>query len=166
VFAVLVASVPALAQVTIDGGLDREQFRYVWTVTNGGSEPIVSLQFPHFHALVLTAPDGWESEVTNRATDKTGVVTAEATSPRAGIPPGRSATFTLTFAPRDCAPGSNAVTITFGDGSTATVLGVKVPWRTPWLQRFTLLIGLGGIFAIYVFVQAARGRRRKTPPNN
>ena|GEM_PF-7122770 len=162
-----IAAVPAAAQVTIEGGLDQVEYQYIWTVTNKGSSPVTSLEIPHYHGINLTAPEGWEFEMTNKMAfgmvDKPGIISAWATSPGAAIRPHRSATFKLPFTPNRVAPGTGVVTVGFADGTTQLVPDVEIPWQVPWLRRYTLLISFGAIFAVFLVIQAVRGRRGSEP---
>ena len=165
-----IMTVPAAAQVTVEGELDREEYQYHWTVTNNSPRPITSLRIPHYHGIVFAPPDGWEFEITNKTevgmVDEPGVVSTRATSPRAAIRPGRTATFKLSFSPDRTAPGTGVVTIGFVDGTTESIPDVTIPWRIPWLRRYTLLISLGAIFVVFLLIQAVRGRRGNGPDSD
>ena len=170
-FAAIVAitSVPAAAQVTIEGGQQREiaPNHYEWTITNHGTKVITSFQIPHYLGNIFTCPEGWEFTITNKVRlgmkHEPGLITAKAVAPQAGIQPSRSATFRLRAFYRNTAPAKRDATITFADGSTEVVAGVEIPWRASWLHRHTLLISFGAMFAVFLLVQALRRRRKRKP---
>jgi len=160
------AALPATAQVSIEGGRQQtNRNQYTWKVVNHGSKTITYVEIPHHMGDIFTAPPHWTFEITgqiNIAT--TGVVRARAESPAHAIRPGRSAVCSLTVGLyRRSAPRLRAVRIGFADGTFETINGVEVPWRVPWFRRHVLLIGFGAMFAVYLLVQALRGRRRQEP---
>ncbi len=155
----------ASAQVTITGGLNRAERQYVWTVSNNGNQPVVSVQIPHYRGNIFEAPEGWEFEITNKAEvgmkNEPGLVTARATGGLA-IRPGQSAEFRLRFAPGNLtAPADRVATVTLIDGSTLSIPGVEVPWPIPWLTRYGQLVVFGAIFLGFLIIQALRNRRKK-----
>ncbi len=156
---------PVIAQVTIEGGLNRQQRLYIWTITNNSNKPITAVRIPHYRAVIFTPPAGWEYEITNKneigMKMAPGVITAQAGA-GSSIFPSRAKVFTLSFAPGShTAPGTGVATITFADGTSETIDGVEVPWRVPWFRRHALLIGFGAMFAVFLFVQVLRGRRKQ-----
>ena len=165
VLAGLLPAVAAAAQVKIEGGLNKEDRLYVWTVTNLGSTPITSFEIPHYRGLIFTPPPGWEFEMTNKhgpdAKAEPGTIKARATG-GAFIASHRSAVFTLSFIIENyTAPGPGTAIVGFLDGTTEKVPGVQIPWRIPWVQRYAILLELSGFFGVFLLVQAIRGRRRR-----
>ena len=155
---------PVIAQVTIEGGLNRQQRLYIWTITNNSNKPITAVRIPHYRAVIFTPPAGWDYEITNKneigMKMAPGVITAKAGA-GSSIFPSRAKVFTLSFAPGShTAPGTGVATITFADGTTETLPNVEIPWRIPWTRRYTLLIGFGTMFVIFLLVQALRRWRK------
>jgi hypothetical protein len=153
-------------QVTVVGGSDLSGHQYAWTITNHHNMPITQISFPHFGADVLMGPDGWRSSCTNAVrvgvSNPTGVCTSMVEGSRGRIIPGSSGEFTLRVARPDAKALPGEMEITFADGSTCVVSGVELPHGEPVGDKYMPLIGLGGIFLIFLIVSALRRRREKS----
>jgi hypothetical protein len=152
-------------KVTVEGGSDASGHQYVWTITNHHDTPITQISFPHFGADVLVGPDGWRSSCTNAVrvgvSNPTGVCTTMVEGVHRRIMPGSSGDFTLRVARPDAKASAGEMEITFADGSTYVVSGVELPHGESLGDKYMPLMGLGGIFLIFLIVSALRHRRQK-----
>ncbi len=159
------AGTPEEPKVEIAGGADGSGQNYRWTVTNHYGSPIVYIQFPHYHADTFHAPEGWSKESTYLVNvgvpDKPGTCTASVDSARKGIPPGRSAEFSVRLATGGAHRRPGQVTVRFADGTQTIVAGVELPTASTTPERLYGLIGFALVFVIIVIVQTRR--RRKGP---
>lgn len=168
----VIGSLPAVAQqplVTITGGADPSGTTYQWTVTNRHSSPIVYIEFPHYRATLFFAPEGWStSESTNLLAEghpvKPGSCIARAQSDVVGILSQRSADFRMQISPGEIRRGSGKVTLHFADESKSVVRGVELPQRQSLGDQYVSLIGLGGIFIIFLTVKSLK--KKRTPHTN
>ena len=158
------ASTLANSSVSITGGADASGHTYTWQVHGGGTSPIVEIRIPHYRAGLFFAPQGWLSDCTAQvkvgAKDEPGICTARAAAPTDGITPGRSATFSMQIASAGAKRGLGEVTVRFADGSETRVTGVELPQSEGLGDKYVSLIALGGVFVIFVVVQAVRKRRK------
>lgn len=166
--ALLFAAFPSVAEgqtATITGGADASGHTYTWQVQNDGASPIVEVRFPHYRAGLFFPPQGWSSDCTALvqvgAKDEPGVCTARAVASGDGINTGRSLTFSMQIAPAGAKRGPGEVTVRFADGSETRLAGVELPQREGAGDKNLPLLGLGGVFAIFVIAQAVRNRRRR-----
>ena len=158
------ASVVANPTASITGGADASGHSYTWQVRNGGASPIVEVRFPHFRAGLFFPPPGWSNDCTALvhvgAKDEPGVCTARAVAPADGIAPGQSVAFSMQIASSGAKRGPGEVTVRFADGSETRVAGVELPQQEGLGDKYVSLIALGGVFIIFVAVQAVRKRRQ------
>lgn len=162
----LVTTPPAPAsgspKVGIAGGADASGHNYRWTITNNHSSPIVSVEFPHYHADLFFAPEGWGTETTALVNvgykDAPGECIATVDSPAKGIANGRSQAFGMRIAPLPTRRGGGTVIVRFADGSSARVDSVELPRPERIGDKYLPLIGLGMIFLVWVVFRAVRGR--------
>lgn len=149
--------------VSITGGADASGHTYSWQVHNGGALPIVEVRFPHYRAGLFFPPPGWSNDCTALvhvgAKDEPGICTARAAAPADGITPGRSAAFSMQIAPAGAKRGPGEVTVRFADGNETRVAGVELPQQEGLGDKYVSLIALGGVFIVFVAVQAIRKRR-------
>lgn len=157
------------AEVEITGGLDKDDpYRYVWTVTNNGTLPIVYFEVPHFRGNVATPPIAWESVVTQQNGVTPGEVVegvwmCECKVPECEFPPGQSREFWLTIATRGgSTPQKRTAIIKFADGTRVEVPGVECPIQEPWYSRYVMPLGMGAMFLVFLLVQVIRGGRKQT----
>lgn len=161
----LLGSASALANPTvpITGGADASGHTYTWQVRNSGVSPIVEVRFPHYRAGLFFPPPGWSSDCTALvhvgAKDEPGVCTARAAAPTDGIAPGRSAVFSMQISPVGAKRGPGEVAVRFADGDEIRIAGVELPQQEGLGDKYVSLIALGGVFIIFVSVQAIRKRR-------
>ncbi len=160
------------ATVTVAGGADVSGQVYTWTVTNRYPSPVVGLEFPHYRATLFFAPVTWLTDCTFLVNvgveDSPGVCVATAPAPTEGIPPGRSAEFSMQCSAAGARRAMGAVTVRFADGKEIEVAGVELPTREGVGDKYVPLVGLGAIAVILVLVAALRRRsaawRRKLCP--
>lgn len=156
---------PDASVVTIEGGPDNSGDNYSWTITNGHTSPIVYVEFPHYHATLFFAPDGWSTEstflVNVHVKDSAGVCTARVKEGSTGIPPGRSGTFRMRIHQAGTRQGVETVLVRFADGSEIRVPGVQLAVPEAVSDRFGSLIGLGAIFLILLAIHAGRRARAR-----
>ena len=154
---------PDASDVSIEGGPDNSGDNYSWTITNAHTSPIVYVEFPHYHATLFFAPDGWSTEstflVNVHVKDSPGVCTARVNEGSTGIPQGRSGTFRMRIHKEGTRQGVETVLVRFADGSEIHVPGVQLAVPEAVSDRFGPLIGLGAIFLLLLAIQA--GRRTK-----
>ncbi|UCF34093.1 MAG: hypothetical protein JSV78_02060 [Phycisphaerales bacterium] len=152
-------------KVTVEGGSDASGHNYAWTITNHHNVPITRISFPHFGADVMRGPDGWQSSCTNAVrvgvSDPTGVCTAMVEGVHGGIKPRSSGKFTLRVARPDAKASAGEMEIIFADRSTYVVSGVELPHAEPLGDKYMPLMGLGGIFLIFLLVSALRHWAKK-----
>jgi len=65
----------------------------------------------------------------------------------------------MQIAPGGVKRGPGEVTVRFADGSETRVSGVELPQQEGLGDKYVSLIALGGVFTIFVIVQAVRKRR-------
>lgn len=149
----------------ITGGADVSGHNYSWQVRNSGAQPIVEIRFPHFRTGLFFPPSGWSSDCTSPmqvgATGEPGVCTTRATASGDAISPGRSLAFSMRITSGGVKRGPGEVTVRFADGSETRVAGVELPQPEAAGDKNLPLLGLGGVFAILLIVQAVRNRRRR-----
>lgn len=150
------------AGVSITGGLDDTGQWYLWTVRNERTSPVVSVRFPHYHADLFNAPQGWRTRSTHLVNvgeaDAPGECEALAQSPDQGIGSGAGAEFKMRMAAKGAARGKGQVVVTFADGGSAVVEGVEVPVPPSPAETF---LPLAGLAAVIVVVGVWRARRRR-----
>jgi len=168
--AVSLAEPPASAKtpaVTIEGGPDDSGDNYSWTITHAHTSPIVYVEFPHYHATLFFAPDGWSTESTSlvnvHVKDIPGVCTARVKDGCTGILQGRSGTFRMRIHQAGTRQGVEKVLIRFADGSEIHVPGVQLAVPEAISDRFGPLIGLGAIFLLLLVIHAWRRARARRP---
>ncbi len=148
----------------IVGGADAFGNTYTWQVHNNGPSPIVEVRIPHYRAVLFYPPQGWSSDCTalvhEGAGNDPGVCTARVEAPADGIAAGRSCSFSMQVAPGGAKKGSGQVTVKFADASETRVAGVELPQREEAGDMYLPLLGLGGVFAVFVIAQAVRKLRR------
>jgi hypothetical protein len=149
--------------VTIEGGPDASGDNYAWTVTNAYTSPIVYVEFPHYHATLFFAPDGWTTQSTFLVNvgveDSPGVCAATAATEARGISPGRSGTFRMRIHQGGTRQGTGTVRVRFADGREISVPGVRLAVPEALSDRFGPLIGLGVVFLLLLVIQAVRRKR-------
>ena len=157
----------AAPTATITGGAETNGPSYSWTLTNTHDAPIVEVRFPHYHASLFFAPDGWTTKSTFLVNvgveDRPGVCTATADSPAKGIVRGNSGKFRMQINQRGTQRGRGTVHLRFADGAELDLPGVEVPVAEGLGDKYVSLIGLGGIAVAFLLIRAWRGRRRPKP---
>lgn len=145
---------------SIRGGADESGQNYSWTIINDYDSPIVFIEFPHFRAAVGFPPEGWKSEMTNPngVGGRTGTFAMSVERAAEGIAPGESERIRLTVTVRGTPRGKGRVLIRFADG-TRTRLRAEVPIKESLADRNVSLIGLGLIFAVFLFFRVFKRRR-------
>lgn len=166
VLAMWAPAVPVAAQVTIEGGRSSNDLSlYAWTITNNTSKPIVSFQIPYYQVRAIVEHEGWTCEVTDQpevaGKERQRIVLFKVRSPSSAIFPGGTGVLNLRASVTKSAPGIGVATVGFANGTTETVSNVEIPWEFSWLQRHTLLISFGAIFAVFLLVQIVRSRGKK-----
>jgi hypothetical protein len=138
---------------------------YKWSVTNNHTSPIVYVEFPHYHAGLFWAPDGWATEISGLVRvgfkDEPGVCTARAKTARSAIAPGQTGTFEVQIAPLPTKRGEGAVLIRFADGTEVSVGKVELPQPERVGDKYAPLIGLAVIFAAWALIRAIHLRKRQ-----
>jgi hypothetical protein len=140
-------------------------------VTNHGGRPITRFEFPRYVVDDLGSPQGWTHEIVKTDADGRPIrphrIVYKAESSLSAIRPGRSLVFEAQINIDKATPGRQPVIIGFDNGSTLEMADVEIPWDYPWLEKHALLIGMGGLFALFLVIQAMRGRRTKpTAPSS
>ncbi len=152
-------------KVTITGGIDPSGKLYNWTITNNYSKRIVFVSFPHYSASTFTAPFGWEVDCENLlnvgVANPQGDCEATAMDLSAGIPRSGSSKFEMQV-PRAVARRPGKVLIRFADDTEYVVAGVELPQKESVGERYVPMIGMGGIFAIFLLVAWMRSRGKKS----
>jgi hypothetical protein len=153
--------------VTITGGADATGDGYAWTVVNNHTSPIVYVEFPHYHASLFLAPDGWSTDSTFLVNvgveDRPGTCTARVGQPASGIKRGATGTFQMRVYQPGTRRGQGTVVVRFADGSEVQVSGVEMPTPEAMSDKYAPLIGLGAIFIIWLAIGAKRrGKIRRT----
>ncbi|MFQ5414504.1 MAG: hypothetical protein ACE5E6_08605 [Phycisphaerae bacterium] len=163
------AASPDGERVTITGGADDAAGRiYNWTVTNHHTSPIVYVAFPHYHAGLFFAPNGWStSETTGLVNvgvpDRPGVCVARATTRSDGIARGASAVFSAQNVADGAHRGSGSVTVRFADGTAVAVGGVEVPQQETAAGQLIPVVGLSLVVVAVVTLRALRRRGAARP---
>ena len=152
-------------KATVRGGSDDSGHRYLWTVTNQHSSPIVSVEFPHYHADLFIVPAGWSDEGTTHIVgrgggDMVGVCKATVTSPNQGLAARGEATFDMRIAGAGAHIGVGSVHIEFADGTSVDISGVEIPVPEPRLARYARLAGFALLFGLFLLWASMRGRGR------
>lgn len=157
---------PAAAQeslVSIDGGVQPDA-SYLWRVTNNHRSPIVSIEFPHYHADMFSAPPGWQTQSTYLVNvgveDRPGVCKAFVEDPARGIRWTDRAEFHMRIATSGARVGTGDVRVRFADGKEAIVPGVMVPVTTAPIETYGGMVGVAVVFVIIVAAQMRRRRKR------
>ena len=154
---------------TVVGGADASGHRYEWTITNHADTAIVAIRFPHYRASAFDAPTGWTKSCTYLVDigvpDKPGICEGSAESPNRGVAPGASARFGMQIGPAGAPRGTGAVRIEWADGTTVTISGVELPTAPSTLERYTSLLALGSIFAVFLLIRALRSRATHSRTN-
>ena len=149
-------------KVTITGGADASGHNYNWTVANETASPIVHLEFPHYHATLFFAPEGWSTECTFLVNvgvdDRPGICRAHVDSPASGIAPGRSAPFSMQVATRAVQRAGGEVTVRTADGAEIVITGVELPEPETTSDKYVSLVGLAAVLLVAVALQRGRGR--------
>lgn len=146
--------------VSIRGGADESGQNYSWTITNDYDSPIVFIEFPQYRAAVGFPPEGWKSELTNPRGEggRTGSFAVSVERATDGIAPGESEHFRLQVTTGGAPRGKGRVLIRFADGTTIRIRA-EVPIKESLADRNVSLIGLGLIFAVFLFFRVFKGRR-------
>ncbi len=164
----LLAALPAAGQpagpkVTIKGGVKPDGSGYEWLVTNKSDSPVVSIEFPHYHADLFFAPDNWKRQSTNLVgigdPDKPGTCTATVDHPGQGIAKYGTAQFGVRLCPAGARIGTGEVRVSFADGSTFTVGGVQLPVATPAIEGYSGMLGFLIVAVLIVAFEVLRRRR-------
>lgn len=160
-----VAPLQAAQEVTISGGADPSGHNYEWVVTNRSTTRIVAIDFPHVHADLCLAPDGWTTQgstglVGQDAETHSGICHARANSPAKGIAAGQSLTFRIRIAPIGAARGTGSVIVTLADERRVEVAGVELPKSPEGQRNYVMLFGMGAILAIWIVFDLWRKRKR------
>jgi hypothetical protein len=157
----------AAPTASITGGAETNGPTYSWTLTNSHDAPIVDVRFPHYHATLFFAPDGWTTKSTFLVNvgveDRPGDCTAAADSPAKGIVRGGNGKFRMQINQRGTQRGRGTVYLRFADGAKLDLPGVEVPVPEGLGDKYVSLIGLGGIAAVFLLVRAWRGRHKARP---
>ena len=161
---ILTAQAQTEPLVTIQGGYDRADFDYAWTITNHHDSPIIHVEFPQYKSSWHLPPDGWTGEMsTSRGIGgRMGTYLVSADDPSRGIFPGASAQFQLGIRPGGTPSAFREVLVRFADGTDVRVKA-ECPVKEPIGDRYVPLLGLGLIFGLYLLVRAAKRRREATP---
>lgn len=157
----LAAEATASMEVTITGGADITGQTYTWVVTNGSASPVVAVRIPQYRGSWHRVPDGWSGEVEHPRGEAglAGTFIATADNQSAGIMTGASAEFQLGIVAEGTPQGFEEVEIEFADGTVALVRA-EVPIKEPVTDRNISLLGLGGIFILYLLVRAFKRREQ------
>jgi hypothetical protein len=162
---VLCAAVGNGPAVTITGGSEPTGRTYTWTITNQSSSPIVSIEFRHYHGNVFVPAQGWSADGSTfregggwRGQEAKCV--GRAMSAEVAIGPGESGEFQLLMDVAGAPRGTGEMKLGLADGTTAVVAGVELPREPSISDTYVSLIGLGGIFGLWLVFQAVRRRRR------
>ncbi|MFQ5489308.1 MAG: hypothetical protein ACE5GE_01190 [Phycisphaerae bacterium] len=147
----------------IAGSIVDNGHRYVWTVTNLHSSPIVAVEFPHYHADLFLIPDGWSDEGTTNLVgrgggDNPGICRASVKPQAKGIAPQGQAVFDMRIAGAGAHTGTGSVSIQFADGTRAEVSGVALPVPEPSLPRYARLAGYAALFGLFLLWASMRRR--------
>jgi len=147
-------------KVTITGGVDITGDGYTWTISNDYASPIVYVKFPHYHATLFFAPDGWSTQSTFLVNvgvkDRPGICTARAEQPASGITRGNAGTFRMRIYQPGTRRGLGTVLVRFADDSELKISGVEMPTPEAISDKYAPLIGLGAIFIIWLAIGARR----------
>jgi hypothetical protein len=167
----LVATTAARAEMaTIEGRADTSGHNYEWVVTNDSASPIVSIEFPHYHADLFSVPPGWQSKTTFLVNvgvpDEPGVCIATAQPPNPGIVRGGSARFGMRITAKGAPVGKGAVKVRFADGREVLVTGVELPEPPASSFKFLPVVVGAIILVLWVVIRTLRERRRRAsePP--
>lgn len=145
-------------KVVISGGPDTSGHNYAWTITNNHASPIVYVEFPHYHAGLFFAPEGWSTE---GCENQPRMCAASAESPAVGIPRGQASTFRMRIDPRGAKRGEGTVLVRFADETRVNVGGVELPRSEAVADKYAPLIGLGAIFVVWMTVRTMRRAKRR-----
>ncbi len=163
----MMATPPAAAdtpKVTITGGADASGYKYIWTVSNEYTSPVVYVEFPHYHGSLFLAPENWRVECTFLVNvgvaDRHGICKASADSPSAGIGRSKSGTFRMRVMLTGTTRVQGTVVVRFADGTELAVPAVELPQRETTGDKFVPLVGLAVLFIVLVAVRARRRGRR------
>ena len=145
----------------ITGGVDETGLLYRWSVTHDEPSGLARLEFPHFRGAWVRVPEGWDGELTHPRGEggRDGVCVYLARSRDANIPPNTPAIFELGLVADGTPRAQREVIATFGDGRTAVALA-EVPIPEAAADRYISLIGLGGIFLLFLIARAFRRGRQ------
>jgi len=153
-------------KATITGGADASGHTYSWSVTNRHTSSIVRVEIPHFRANLFFAPPEWGQDCTGLVNvgvrEAPGVCDARASTPQAGIAPGRSATFSMQIASAGAQRRPGSMLVHFADGTESLIENVELPQRESGGDQFIPLIGLSLVFGLWVVIQTYRKRPRQT----
>lgn len=159
------AAQPSTKPVRIDGGTRDGGANYTWEVKNQSDQPIVRVEFPHYHADTFRPPEKWEQECTNLMVvggkNAPGVCAGFVVEPRRGIQAGRSGEFYMRINRRGAMARPGDVTVHFADGSTFVVRGVTLPTQQGFIERYIAALGLAAIFGLIILIRL-RSSKRKT----
>lgn len=162
------AAQPSGTGVEITGGADQSGQNYRWTIRNRGSSPIVSVEFPHYHADTFIVPDGWDnSDCTNLARvgggSGPGACRATPLAGEIGLRPNRTAEFGMRISRAGAIRRPGAVTVQFADGTRTVVDGVEVPSRATFGERYIMVIGMAVIIGGAILINLRRRRKQPAP---
>lgn len=142
----------AAPRVQITGKFNHQTRQFDYQVLNRGSSPIVYIEFPHYHADALLAPDGWTEQSTNlvgaHVPREPGVCTARSEMLVDAIAPGKQMPFTIRLSQADADIGRGTVTVRFADGTEEQVSGVELP-VVPRSLGFVTVLALAAAMALY-----------------
>ena len=151
------------ARAAIAAVVDKLGQRYEWTVTNHHDSPIVAIEFTHYKAHLLFAPDGWSGDCTNPFREgwknDTGECRITCDAATNGIAVTRSMIFKLHVGDRGVSPGPGDFVVRFASGETYTVTGVPVPVIFVGEGQYSSLIGVGSIALLWLAYRWLRRRR-------
>lgn len=167
--AVLLGMWPAPAagqdtRVTIESRYVADDHEYTYRVTNRHSSPVVEIEIPHFKADLVTAPDDWGVELTNRVGaaggGKPGVCKVKPKNGGGGLVAGQVVQFQMRVPDAAVAKGANDARVRFADGTEAIVPNVTVPIPPSGGGGVVLPVGLVVIFVAAVVFREYRRRQR------
>jgi hypothetical protein len=133
-----------------------------WTVTNHGDTPILAFQAPRYLGEEFLAPPNWQGEILVGKGSGKDDVRFTAGNPYHAILPGASKSFEIHDRRLRGTKRRLAVQVELAGGNVVTIADVWCPAPENVFEKNLPLIGLGGMFAVFLLVQVWRKRRKPT----
>ena len=128
---------------------------YMYTVSNGTSDPVVGFEIAEYASYNFKTPERWEREISG------GIFKCWTEDPYFGITSNRTGEFSLRVSSKGAVLGTATVRLKHRSGGATSIPGVWAPVREPKSGVFAVAATVLVIMAAHLVILTVRDRRNR-----